>query len=1248
MTRLLNANAMKSISASLLLMFSFQTTAAVTDLAQKPLANARAANAKPNITFIMDDSGSMTWPFMPDDYQNREGKTGFYNYLCNTIYFNPNTTYDLPQNADQSAKPNSSFLAAWVNGFDQDEGTVNLSTSFKGDRGTPVTTWSGGNNNSTAAPAFYYEWQSTGNVPPSATECSGSDVDFGSSPGIAPPLTAPNAIDTTNGKSISSGNIVINGRSVGAVTGANNDSTFRANVRDAINTAMQVAPAIDIVATINGSGKLVLTTTSLSQISVTISGSGNTSGVASGFSSGNVAANISTAVTGEIVVDAAAGKKWIKRLISAAQQQNFANWYSYYRTRMLMMKSSVSQAFAPIGDTYRVGFELINNNAQNLLNLPVADFATAQKQDFYDELFDATNASGGTPLRPSLSKVGRMYAGQQRDGTAYSSTSDPVQYACQQNFTILATDGYWNGGSGFKVDGTTMDDQDGVTGVSRPSYDAMATADTLADVAYHYYHTDLRSGMANKVDPVGTVAAEDDVATHQHMTTFTLGLGLAGTLVYKSNYRNDPTSDYDDIKNGTKNWSVPVADTATALDDLWHAAVNGRGKFYVADNPDALRMGIAQSIAAATVQSGAAAAAATSTLEPVQGDNFAYLASYQTAVWNGELSARTIDPDSGAIDTTDRWKAGQKLNNLVAYGSDTRNIYTWDASATSKLKSFTYANLTAAERAYFNPTLLTQYATMSVTQQAAMTGTTLVNYLRGQRSHEKDRSFVVGGVPTTYPDQQVYRLRQYTSSGTTYDWVLGDISHTTPVYVGKPSFSYADTDYDAYKTAQTSRTPMIYVGANDGMLHAFDGQVIDGSGNAISTGGDEKWSYVPLKVMPNMYKTADVNYSENHVFTMDGPIAAGDVYFGNAASEGWHTILVGGFGAGGRGYYALDVTDPLNPKALWNFTDSENANMGYSYSTPIITKKADGTWVVLVTSGINNSSGVSGDSSKGDGKGYLYEINAKTGALLRTIATNSGSITAPSGLGKLNAWVDNVLSDNTATYAYAGDINGDVWRFDLAAGSVSKLIALGEPVTTAPELGKIDTNKVVFVGTGRYLGTTDITDTTAYGFYAVKDPGNATTVLKTALVQQTLQTQADGIHRTTINNQTVNWTTNAGWWVRFLDAGERVAVDPVLQMGTIVFSTNVPTSDVCEAGGYSWIYYLDYKTGIYTSTALNSAVATKITGSMVVGNTVYKTQTGKIVNAYITSSALSGTMDVPPPSSSTTAQRVQWRELLDD
>lgn len=1250
MTRNFFDSAMKYISTTLLLAVSFQSIAAVTDLAQKPLANARSANAKPNITFIMDDSGSMTWPFMPDSYQDHDDKVGFYSHLCNTIYYNPNTTYDLPQMADQSNYPNSTFTDAWVNGFSTGDGKVDLSSDFRGDRGTPVSGnyWEGSNNNASSGEAFYYEWQSTGGVLPTFSECTSYSANFSGGIYYAPALTAPNAISSSNNKSIGANTFVINGRAVGAVASSSSYNTFKTNIKNAINTAMSTSPAIDIVATINGDNKIVLTTTSLAQITVTISGSGNSNGTNSGFNAGNPASNISNAVSGEITVNAAAGKKWIKRPISASKRQDFANWYSYYRTRFLMMKSAVSQAFAPVGDSYRIGFERINHNSEDNLDLAVSTFDSTQKTSFYQILF-ATSNNGGTPLRPSLSKVGRMYAGVKPSGTAYGSTEDPVQYACQQNFTILATDGYWNGGSGYKIDGSVMDDQDGQSGVTRPSLDSNATANTLADVAYYYYHTDLRSSMADKVDPVGTIANEDDVATHQHMTTFTLGLGLAGTLIYKPNYRNDPTSDYDDIKSGAKNWSVPVADTATALDDLWHAAVNGRGKFYVADNPDALRIGIAQSIAAATVQSGAAAAAATSTLEPVQGDNFAYLASYQTEVWNGELSARTIDPDSGAIDATDRWKAGQKLNNKVGYSTDTRNIYTWDAAASNKLKSFVYANLTAAEKAYFVPSLLTQYATMSVTQQANMTGDTLVNYLRGQRSHEKDRTFIVGGVSTTYVDQQVYRQRQYTSGGTAYDWVMGDISHTTPVFVGKPSFSYADTDYDTFKTAQASRTPAIYVGANDGMLHAFDGQVVDGLGNAITSGGNELWAYVPTKVMPSMYKSADVNYSSNHVFTLDGPIAVGDVFFsGGGAANGWKTILVGGFGAGGRGYYALDVTDPSAPKALWNFTDTENANMGKSYSTPVITKKSDGTWVVLVTSGLNNSSGNAAVTTQGNGQGYLFELDAKTGAVLRTIGTNSGSIASPSGLGKLNAWVDNVMSDNLATYAYAGDINGDVWRFDLNAGTVSKLIALGEPVTTAPELGKIDSKKVVFVGTGRYLGTTDLTDTTKYGFYAIKDPGDATTVLKSNLIQQTLQNQSDGLHRTTTNNQTVNWTTNAGWWVRFLDNGERVAVDPVLQMGTIVFSTNVPTSDVCEAGGYSWIYYLDYKTGIYTSTALNNAVATKITGSLVVGNTVYKTQTGKVVNAYITSSALSGTMDVPPPSSSSTAQRVQWRELLDD
>jgi type IV pilus assembly protein PilY1 len=329
-------------------------------------------------------------------------------------------------------------------------------------------------------------------------------------------------------------------------------------------------------------------------------------------------------------------KNWYKVVVSTTsgpdstdERTNFANWYSYYRTRILMMKTAASRAFKNLDSTYRVGFMTIhntsfgNNSTSTFLNL--ADFDSTQKTSWYSKL-TAIDPSGGTPLRKALADVGRLYGGQ------FTSITDPVQYSCQQNFAILATDGYWNGAAGYQLNGSTaVGDQDGATSVSCPSCDKGTypspnngkTSNGLADVAYYYYHTDLRASMTDDVKPSGTNANEDDVATWQHMTTFTVGLGINGLLRYAEDYKSGGSTDYTNIKQGTLAWPKAVEDTATAVDDLWHAAVNGRGTYFSAQEPQSLATGLGKALATIQATIGAAAAAATSNLQPVAGDNYA-------------------------------------------------------------------------------------------------------------------------------------------------------------------------------------------------------------------------------------------------------------------------------------------------------------------------------------------------------------------------------------------------------------------------------------------------------------------------------------------------------------------------------------------------------------------------------------------------------------------------------------------------
>jgi type IV pilus assembly protein PilY1 len=855
------------------------------------------------------------------------------------------------------------------------------------------------------------------------------------------------------------------------------------------------------------------------------------------------------------------------------------------------------------------------------------------------------------------------------------------------------------------------------------SYGTLGYSDTLADVAQYYYMTDLRapgslgaavgSPVAVQLD-VGTVNnvkgkvsddPEDDTANWQHMTTFTLGLGVDGTLTYDPNYRTSDSGDFQAIRNGTQVWPQPVEDTPTAVDDLWHAAANGRGTYFSARDPSQLSAGLTNALLDIGAVEASAAAAATSNLEPVPGDNFAYVASYETLRWNGEVEARLINLQDGSLSTTEIWSAQDRLDALTystTPGGSARRILRLNPSSNA-LEDFTWGNLTATEKSFFGaawigsgsmpypaafpplPTLLTtptitplsHWGTLDATQQTAAEGSNLISFLRGDSTFESQVS-----VPAA---NRLYRDRQR---------VLGDVINGAPIFVKKISANYADAGYKypdganfkecinvggsgcagIYNGARdlsvtgvvgNPRVSTVYIAANDGMLHALDGVT-----------GNERWAFVPRIVIPKLFKLADRDYANTHQYYVDGSPTVGDIY--DPVAGKWKTILVGGLGAGGRGFYALDVTDPVNPIGLWEFnarplascpsstmldSDKDDCDLGLSYGNPIITKLGDGTWVVVVTSGYNNV-------SPGDGKGYVYVLNPITGVIRKKIqamnlfqtlnpGNNNVPTPTPAGLARINNWVDDTDVNNTTLRVYGGDLLGNMWRFDLDAGtaySIGRLTdpsGVAQPITVKPELGEVNGVAMVYVGTGRLLGVSDAATVQVQTIWGIKDTtggiapaGGASLNVRTGSVAQTLTLSADGNSRTGSSNP-VNLTLAGvkGWRVDLPQSKERVNIDLKLQLGTLIVGSNIPESSACTAGGTGWINYFDYKTGGYIQTANNTVVSMKVGNAMIVGIAVVRLPGDKVV-AIITTSDNKYPSVAPPFSvPGLTGKRSTWREL---
>jgi type IV pilus assembly protein PilY1 len=787
-------------------------------------------------------------------------------------------------------------------------------------------------------------------------------------------------------------------------------------------------------------------------------------------------------------------------------------------------------------------------------------------------------------------------------------------------------------------------------------------ANTLADVAMYYYKTDLRdTGWPVAISKNNVPTSPKDQAAHQHMVTFTLGLGLDGLMNFRPDYETAIAGDFAQIRTGATgcsfspggtssicNWPQPAADGPTALDDLWHAAVNGRGSYFSAKDPNSLQSGLTSALSAIKTTVGAAASSATSTPNVTPTDNFIYSSTYRTVRWDGEVVAEKIDVVTGSVVPGIAWAVGPLLDARSLPASEDRTIYTFDSAAANKLKPFLYANLTGTEQAFFddnctkNPTVWPQCGAMSVADLAvANSGDNLVNFLRGQKQHELN----------------YYRVREHT---------LGDTVNAKPAFLGKPNLLYGDAvvpDYNSFKSGPAaSRTPVLFIASNDGMLHAFHG------GEAVDGGGTELWAYVPRMLQPELFKLAANNYDVNHRYYVDGSPATMDVFIGGA----WKTVLVGGLNAGGRGYYALDVTDPANPKGMWEVCADptgtldcayKDDNFGYSYGQPIITKRpTDGKWVVIVTSGYNNV-------LPGDGKGYLFVLDAETGAILDKVDTGVGDTVTPSGFAKISGFATNFAVNNTTTIVYGGDLLGNVWRVDMSTpGPTVQLIGqtldgAGKPqsITTRPEITRFDAGfNAIYVATGRFLGASDLQDPAtlippanlAYqqAVYGFKDTGTNLGSLREPaanLVQQTLSV-IDANTRT-VSNNAVDWSTSNGWWMDFNPAndspGERVNIDMQLVRGTLLVATNEPNNEACSTGGNSFFYQIDYRSGSYLASSPGQVLGTKLGSALIAGFVVYRLPSGQLKYTGIDITGQKQTGGVLPGSSGALGRRATWREL---
>lgn len=836
----------------------------------------------------------------------------------------------------------------------------------------------------------------------------------------------------------------------------------------------------------------------------------------------------------------------------AEEIQNFANWYTYYRSRILASRGGVSRAFAQQGEGMRVGYSTINAGWSTVDGIGtskvvrgVRRFTGPDRTAFFDLLYDRDIPAAGTPLRQTLQAAGNYYYRTDNRGPwgAVPGTNDTTAHLqCRQSYSILMTDGYWNGadpspsvGNSDNSNGPTHTAPDGSTFQYVPADPYRdGRSNTLADVAMHYWKNDLRTDLANEVP-----TSPQNEAFWQHMVTFGVGLGVTGSV--------DPQDAWDAVANGTAiSWLDPYSTNPAKIDDLLHAGLNSRGGFFSAADPETFAnelSGVLDAIVARVESSATASAASTAVL---QSDTMLYTAGFRSGDWSGMMLA--YDILAGGVLGGIAWDAEVKLREMTPAA---RKLFTTNSTSGSGT-TFSLANLSTDQQDALNRALNGTVDGLAANR---------IDWLRGNESaHASFRSRSESGAAR----------------------LLGDVVHSNPQYAGKLNFGYSllsdlGASYTTFRnsTAYQSRPDVIYTGANDGMLHGFD---------ALT--GAERFAYLPSEVLlPEAGTTyARINHlmdpGYSHRYYVDGTAAVSDAYWGGA----WRTVLVGSMGSGGRTVFALDVTNPGTFGAgnvLWEFTDPD---LGYNVGQPLIVRMRDGEWAAVFGNGYNSASNTA----------ILFIVSLSSGQLLAKIDTGVGSAAAPNGLGSPQA-TDWPIYNLAANVIYAGDLLGNMWRFDVHANSSSgwnsatKLFTAKDPsnglqpITARPGIAINPNNSdqlVVLFGTGAFFRTQDGNSTQVQTLYGIFDDGSGTEVTGPLTKQEiTGQTSQDIGAATYVLRSVSSYAADPGdkgWYLNLdVETGERVISAPNFPAGIsqerVRFSTLIPDDDPCSNGRRGFI-----------------------------------------------------------------------------
>lgn len=883
---------------------------------------------------------------------------------------------------------------------------------------------------------------------------------------------------------------------------------------------------------------------------------------------------------------------------------------------------------------------------------------------------------GNVPEWSEMGGVGQGTRNRYVDGfPVITQWDDPILYACQKNFILgigdvnthadknvpgnttmtanepampaaVASDNTTNAVTATDKIGILEGWGPGLGSVQNFGGCCSNNSGLIAGLAYDAHTRDIRP---NDFRTAG-VAREP-------ITIDTYWVDILEYLQYKPNNQFYLAAKYGGFKKPT---NYDFANNTTPLTTDWWTNnpdnLSGQRRpdnYFIGGRPDLAAAGLTSAFADIASKIKSFTTSFSAALPQVATSGTASFSStYDAGEWKGELKASDLQFDAGGNPAlVEKWRFSERLATQTGGSgwSSNRRIATWN-TLTERGVPFRIGDLAPTQ----SMALDTLYGTGNDRSD-------FLDYLRGDQKHEVNSN--------ASGSRREYRARTA---------LVGDIVGSKAVPIGPPAFAYAEAlnpGYAAFKTTWAARPLVVYVGANDGMMHAVDGHLTSASG------GSEMFAYVPAALYggpgstpgvdglasignPDFTHHYFVNVSPN-VYDLDmarTPDATGAPQSG---TPDWRSVLIGGLGKGGRSYYAIDVTDPVSmasggetavaSKILWEFTDPE---LGFTFGEPIVVKTKKYGWVVVIASGYNNDTG----------RGFFFLLNPRTGALLEKVTTGVGTVSNDAGMAHANAFVVN-SADGTADSVYAGDLLGNLWRLDLtvpagtaipAPTKIGRLVdgnGAAQPVTSRPviEVHPYTKRRFVMVGTGRLLSTADVSSGQNQSFYAISDGSNAlfnrASDLPSGILFPIDRSRLHANAQPVANAVAFDPTTQMGWYEDLGTAaggiGYRVTMDSTTLLGSVAFGATLPNGSVCSPSGTTNVYARDYAVGSTTLKDLVDGVLAPVS---------FVTQAGTVTDLRYLSVAGRGRLIVgtdtgqvnkieimPPPSMS--LRRLNWREL---